>query len=202
MQNPELWKQERFLKDARGRFTGPYMERIIGRAYEPLIRAHATGRLVDLGCGKVPYYGWYRDQVKETVCVDWAHTVRGTTHLDHFADLNEPLPVLESASFNTVLCTHEAPHDHHRYTEHKLRHWCAKHDLEVLELHTYGGWPEVVFDQVYKGIDYLDLPLKRIWLGAWKGLGKLLAKVGAVKRMSMRSRSTFPLGYVLVARVK
>lgn len=238
MQDPELWKQERFLKDARGRFTGPYMERIIGRAYEPVIRSHATGRLVDLGCGKVPYYGWYRDRVKETVCVDWAHTVRGITHLDHVLDLNEPLHVLESASFDTVLCTdvlehihtpeplvaemvrilrpkgklivavpflywiHEAPHDHHRYTEHKLRHWCEKHDLEVLELQVFGGWPEVVFDQVYKGIDYLDLPLKRIWLGAWKGFGKVLSKVGAVQRMSIRSRSTFPLGYVLVARAK
>lgn len=236
MQHPERWQQHRFHTDARGRFTGPYMERIIGRAYEPLIRAYTTGRLVDLGCGKVPYYMWYRETTTHTVCVDWEHTVRGTSHLDHVADLNKPLEFLASGSFDTVLCTdvlehihapevlfgemvriakpggklivavpflywiHEAPHDHHRYTEHKLRHWCATHDLEVVELHTYGGWPEVVFDQVYKGVDYLDLPLKRMLLGSWSGLGKLLSKVSAVKRMSQRSRSTFPLGYVLVAR--
>lgn len=236
MQHPERWQQLRFHKDARGRFTGPYMERILGRAYEPVIRRYASGRLVDLGCGNVPYYGWYRDQVSEAVCVDWEHTVRGTSHLDHVADLNGPLDFLESNSFDTVLCTdvlehihapevlfsemvrmtrpgghiivavpflywiHEAPHDHHRYTEHKLRHWCKEHQLEVTGLLIYGGWPEVLFDLVYKGIDYLHLPGKRFLLGTWSGFGRLMAKFPAVKRMSQRSRSAFPLGYVLVAR--
>lgn len=236
MRHPERWQQHRFHTDARGRFTGPYMERIIGRAYERVIRTHATGRLVDLGCGNVPYYMWYRQAATETVCVDWEHTVRGTSHLDHVADLNQPMEFLASGSFDTVLCTdvlehihapevlfgemvriakaegkiivavpflywiHEAPHDHHRYTEHKLRHWCIQHGLDVVELHTYGGWPEVVFDQVYKGVDYLDLPMKRMLLGLWSGFGRMLSKLSAVKRMSQRSRSTFPLGYVLVAR--
>lgn len=236
MHHPELWTQERFLKDDRGRFTGPHTERILGRAYEPIIRRYASGHLVDLGCGNVPFYGWYRDKVSEVVCVDWEHTVRGTSHLDHVADLNGQLDFLASDTFDTVLCTdvlehihapevlfgeivrmtrpgghiivavpflywiHEAPHDHHRYTEHKLRQWCEAHGLHVSELVIYGGWPEVVFDLVYKGIDYWDLPGKRVLLGAWTGLGKLMSKVPAVKRMSQRSRSTFPLGYVLVAR--
>jgi SAM-dependent methyltransferase len=236
MKQPERWQQTRFQTDARGRFTGPHMERILGRAYEPIIRKFASGRLVDLGCGNVPYYGWYRDQVSDVVCVDWENTVRGTDHLDHVADLNGPLDFLTNDTYDTVLCTdvlehihtpevlisemvrmtrpgghiivavpflywiHEAPHDHHRYTEHKLRHWCEQHGLHIRELITYGGWPEVVFDLVYKGMDYLDLPMKRVLLGLWSGSGKVLSKMSLVKRMSERSRSTFPLGYVLVAR--
>jgi len=236
MQHPERWQQHRFHTDARGRFTGPYMERIIGRAYEPLIRRYASGRLADLGCGNVPYYAWYRDNVSETICVDWEHSVRGNAHLDHVADLNAPLDFLPNNDFDTVLCTdvlehihapeilfgemvrmtrpgghiivavpflywiHEAPHDHHRYTEHKLRQWCKMHELHVTELLIYGGWPEVVFDLVYKGLDYWGLPGKRMVLAVWSGFGKLLSKMPAVKRMSQRSRSTFPLGYVLVAR--
>lgn len=236
MQHPERWEQRRFHRDARGRFTGPYMDRIIGRAYEPLIRTHALGRLADLGCGPVPFFGWYRDRVTETVCVDWERSLHMHDHVDHVADLNRPMPFLQNEAFDTVLCTdvlehlhspdtlfqemarilrpggclivgvpflywvHEPPHDHHRYTQYKLRHWCARHHLEEVVLEAYGGWPEVVFDLVYKGIDYLAPPLKRPLLVAWESLGRAMAKVPAVRRMSQRSRPTFPLGHVLVAR--
>lgn len=236
MQHPERWEQGRFRKDARGRFTGPYMERIIGRAYEPLIRTHASGQLVDLGCGRVPYYAWYHERVEEVTCVDWENSQHNSSHVDHLADLNEPLDFLPDAHFDTVLCTdvlehlhapevlfaemariarpgaklivgvpflywvHEAPHDHHRFTAHKLRQWCVQHDLEVVELLAYGGWPEVVFDMVYKGVDYLDLPLKGIALALWSGLGSLASRTPAVQRMSQRTRAAFPMGHVLVAR--
>jgi SAM-dependent methyltransferase len=95
---------------------------------------------------------------------------------------------------------HEAPHDHHRFTAHKLRQWCQLHQLDVVELKAYGGWPEVVFDLVHKGVDFLDLPLKGLFLACWRGIGSLAAKVPAMRRMSLRTRATLPMGHVLVAR--
>lgn len=66
------------------------------------ILEHARGRLLDLGCGHVPYYEIYRSITTETVCVDWENTFHKNKLLDSVVDLNKPLPI-ESDSFNTVL---------------------------------------------------------------------------------------------------
>jgi len=70
--------------------------------YARVIRAHARGRLLDCGCGDVPYYGIYRDHVTEITCVDWSASAHGRIHVDQEADLNRPLP-FGPAAFDTVL---------------------------------------------------------------------------------------------------
>ena len=45
--------------------------------YVRIIRTHASGALLDCGCGDVPYYDIYRDQVIETTCIDWESTEHG-----------------------------------------------------------------------------------------------------------------------------
>ncbi len=80
------------------------------RHYQGAIADHARGRLLDLGCGYVPYYGIYRGRIDETVCVDWAGTVHKNDFLDHEADLNEGVPFLDDASFDTVLLTDVLEH--------------------------------------------------------------------------------------------
>lgn len=235
MKHPERWQQRRFLRDAKGRLQGPHMERWIARAYEPVIRTHARGRLADMGCGEVPYHAWYKDHITGSVCVDWPQSLHAADHVDLHADLNTPIPAMADASFDTVLCTdvlehlhspdvlwhemarilkpgghlivgvpflywvHEAPHDHHRYTAYKLKHWCAQYGLQVVHLEAYGGWPEVVFDTVDKGLLFWKPPGWRLWTTLWHGLGHLLSRFPFVRRLSQRSRDTFPLGYVLVA---
>lgn len=57
-------------------------------------KSYLHGHLVDLGCGDVPYYEWYKDHIDEVTCVDWHGTQHNKAHVDIFADLNEPLPLL------------------------------------------------------------------------------------------------------------
>lgn len=70
--------------------------------YERVIRTHARGRLLDCGCGDVPYFGFYRERVTETMCIDWGASAHGRAHVDQEVDLNEPLP-FDAARFETVL---------------------------------------------------------------------------------------------------
>jgi SAM-dependent methyltransferase len=82
---------------------------ILARHYERAIRAHTTGRLLDLGCGHVPLYGIYRNLVTENICVDWENTRHVNPLLDQTADLCEELP-FAPASFDTVLMTDVLEH--------------------------------------------------------------------------------------------
>jgi SAM-dependent methyltransferase len=70
--------------------------------YHRVIETHARGRLLDCGCGDVPYYGFYRERVTEAMCVDWAASGLGRMHVDQEVDLNLPLP-FEAERFETVL---------------------------------------------------------------------------------------------------
>ncbi len=70
--------------------------------YERVIHAHARGRLLDCGCGDVPYYGIYRERVTDATCIDWEASEHGQTHVDQEVDLNQPLP-FEAERFETVL---------------------------------------------------------------------------------------------------
>jgi len=236
MKNTERWKPKRFTKDNKGRIIGTYMHKIIGNAYEPIIRKYSKGMLADIGCGDVPFYHFYKDSITDNVCVDWANSSLETSFLDYDADLNKELVFLETDSFDTVLCTdvlehisqpellfsemtrilkpnghiiltvpfmywiHGNPHDFHRYTHYKLKDFCANNNLTIVELNTYGGLPEIIFDLIYKGYNYYNFPLKRMFLFLWLKLGLFLSRRSYIKRLSNSSKGTFPMGYTLVAK--
>lgn len=110
MKNIEKWKPKRFVRDKSGKIIGTHNHKIIGNAYEPVIKKFSKGRLADLGCGDVPFFHFYRNLVQENICIDWAHSSLETSFLDYEADLNLPLEFLESGSFDTVLCTDVLEH--------------------------------------------------------------------------------------------
>lgn len=236
MKNADKWNVNRFERDAKGRIIGTHNHKIIGNAYEPIIKKYSTGKLLDVGCGDVPYYNFYKDCVDENICVDWGNSSLDISYLDFEADLNLGLPMIEDNTFDTVLCTdvlehiyypeilftemtrvlktgghliltvpflywvHANPHDYHRYTHFKLEQFCQTNNLEKVELICYGGLPEIIYDLLVKGIAYYDLPGKGILLKILADIGTFLSKLGKVKRMSETSKSTFPMGYVLVAK--
>jgi SAM-dependent methyltransferase len=82
------------------------------------VAQYARGRLLDLGCGKVPLYGLYREKVQEITCVDWTSSLHGTKHLDVACDLNQPIP-LPAESFDTILLSDVLEHLHE--PEHACR---------------------------------------------------------------------------------
>ncbi|MEM7757812.1 MAG: class I SAM-dependent methyltransferase [Cyanobacteria bacterium P01_A01_bin.40] len=72
-------------------------------------KSYLKGHLIDLGCGMVPYYEWYQDQVEQVTCVDWYSSVHESKHVDIFADLNQSLP-LEDGIADSVLSTSVLEH--------------------------------------------------------------------------------------------
>lgn len=119
MKAVEQWAPSKFIQSPkRGRWVANrahvspgswYIVDLFAPLYEQAIRAHARGRLLDLGCGMVPFYGMYRDLVTDNVCIDWANSLHANPHIDVVADLNQPFP-LPDAAFETVLCSDVLEH--------------------------------------------------------------------------------------------
>lgn len=119
MRNKDLWAPTRYVKTERGyKPSGDpgmvhrgsrFVVSVEIQHHEAMIREHAQGRLLDMGCGNVPFYEVYKDLVDDNVCVDWENSLHENLFLDRFADLNEKVP-LESASFDTVLLTDVLEH--------------------------------------------------------------------------------------------
>jgi SAM-dependent methyltransferase len=111
MRNKENWKPTFYKRDGKGRVQGTHMHKIIGNAYENVIRTYSRGILVDVGCGDVPYYMIYRDLIEDNICIDWAGEGRESPFLDKTADLNQGIP-LDGGIADTVLCTDVLEHIH------------------------------------------------------------------------------------------
>jgi len=71
-------------------------------------RAHARGRLLDVGCGEKPYAPLFRDLVDEHVGVDHPESIHPLSAVDVLATAYD-IP-LEDASFDTVLMTEVLEH--------------------------------------------------------------------------------------------
>jgi SAM-dependent methyltransferase len=119
MRSPETWTESKFVY-RRGRLAAsPDAKQVwvasrlaadvIAQAYDALLPLHARGRLLDLGCGRVPLYRAYRPLVDDNVCVDWANSLHRNPHIDHEADLTQPLP-FGAAEFDTVLLSDVLEH--------------------------------------------------------------------------------------------
>jgi len=119
MRNADQWLPSKFVYH-RGVLRGSRDPKALGvasrviadltaRFYQRELTAFAKGRLLDLGCGKVPFYGVYRDLVTETVCVDWSNTLHSNPHVDLEIDLNGPID-LPSDGFDTLVLSEVLEH--------------------------------------------------------------------------------------------
>lgn len=121
MRNETSWKPTRFVRkgDAFGASGDPDIVPVVSRlavdrtaaAYWSMLRDAAHGDLADLGCGRVPLYEMYREQVSSVTCVDWADTQHDLVYADVVADLNKPLP-FDGAVFDTVVLADVIEHLH------------------------------------------------------------------------------------------
>ena len=93
---------------------------------------------------------------------------------------------------------HEVPHDYYRYTEFALRRFCELSGLRVVEIVPYGGLPEVLLDLSSKGLNFLPRPVAAV-LRPFHTSAALLGKTKPLRKLSERTRPSFPLGYVLCA---
>ncbi len=119
MQNEEQWRPSKYGY-ADGKLfasrdpealapTSRLMVTRVSGAFNTHLAEHCRGDLLDLGCGKAPFYAAYRPLVDSVFCVDWENTNHGTSHIDQCADLNEPLPI-EDNRFDTILLSDVLEH--------------------------------------------------------------------------------------------
>ncbi len=82
----------------------------MGEFYSNAIPRWVSGDLVDLGCGKAPLLGAYREHCSSILLADWAKSPHANPLLDLVIDLNEPLTSLDSQSFDVVLLSDVLEH--------------------------------------------------------------------------------------------
>jgi SAM-dependent methyltransferase len=119
MRNQAQWRSSKYVY-REGRLTASRDPRQVGIGsrliadlvagyYDRNLRKHAQGRLLDLGCGNVPFYATYKEFVKDTTCVDWENTFHRNEYLDYELDLTKPLPFRDD-EFDTIILSDVLEH--------------------------------------------------------------------------------------------
>lgn len=68
---------------------------LLAELYETFVPRYVHGMVLDLGCGKAPLFGCYRDFATDVVTLDWAKSPHASQFIDVLHDLNQPLPFAE-----------------------------------------------------------------------------------------------------------
>lgn len=197
--------------------------------YERVIRDHARGKLLDCGCGDVPYYGWYRDLIEEATCIDWAASGHGRQHVDHEIDLGQTLP-FEEKRFDTVILADVLEHIAQPanligelarvltpggklvvmvpflYRIHESPHDYHRYTRFSLEWMAQAAGLRVIEVSAYGGypdvvLDLLNKGLASIppLCHAFLAMVSWMTRTKLYGRWRKRSSENFPLGYCLVA---
>jgi SAM-dependent methyltransferase len=119
MRNESKWTPSKFLIDgktikassdlANVSISSRHNVDLLGLALSKTIPLGCKGRLLDLGCGKVPLYYAYRRYVNSVVCADWTNGFHEHEYLDVFCDISQDLP-FKDLCFDSVLLTDVIEH--------------------------------------------------------------------------------------------
>ncbi len=82
---------------------------LIADVYAAYIPQYVRGKLIDLGCGKVPLFEAYRNYCTDVVCVDWGNTSHENNYLDFECDLTQKLPFQDN-EFETIIVSDVLEH--------------------------------------------------------------------------------------------
>jgi SAM-dependent methyltransferase len=198
--------------------------------YQRALLEFARGKLLDLGCGKVPLYAVYRDLVDDAVCVDWQSGLHGSKHVDFFRDLNAELE-LPPDSFDTVILSDVLEHIRrpekligqvHQllrtngvailgvpffYWIHEEPHDFFRYTKFALSGMVEDAGFEVCYLEETGGAPEIlaDLAGKLmspvpIVQKSFVRCARMMRRTSLAKRLTARTRVRFPLGYLLVAR--
>lgn len=119
MQNRENWKPSKYTYK-NGRLIASrdpnevgigsrLIADLVAASYSKNLKEYAKGRLLDLGCGKVPLYEAYRNYVTDITCVDWGNSFHANDHLDLEQDLTKKTP-FSDCEFDTIILSDVLEH--------------------------------------------------------------------------------------------
>lgn len=119
MKNIQKWKESKFslsgdtiLATTDSAQLAPQswlMANYVARCYQNAFPLYCRGHLLDLGCGKVPFYAAYKKHIEDCTCVDWSNSPHNSLHIDIECDLNGCIP-LDGERFDTILMSDVLEH--------------------------------------------------------------------------------------------
>ena len=119
MRNQNRWQPSKFIyrngkliasRDPKEvAFGSRLMADIIADYYDTNLRKYSKGKLLDLGCGKVPLFIVYKDYTTDCVCVDWNNTSHTNEYLDFECDITNTLP-FRDWEFDTIILSDVLEH--------------------------------------------------------------------------------------------
>lgn len=119
MRSPDGWQPSKFIF-RRGRYVpriahdgvGAASELIASRVascYQERSLPYFQGDLLDLGCGRIPFFNLYVDLVDSAIGVDWSESPHELKHADVIANLGTGVP-FSDCCFDTVLASDVLEH--------------------------------------------------------------------------------------------
>src|SRR5437660_6527726 len=119
MKNKEDWIPSKFVYK-NGRLIGSrdpaevgvssrLIADIIAHFYDQYLKQYARGRLLDLGCGKVPFYAAYQELATDVLCVDWESSLHQSCHIDLELDVRRDFPFGDN-EFDTIILSDVLEH--------------------------------------------------------------------------------------------
>lgn len=172
MKNHDKWQPSKFVfkkgkliasRDKREVSVGSrLMADITDRLYDENLRRYATGRLLDLGCGKVPLYGSYKQYVTDIICIDRKNTLHKNEYLDFECDITNGLPFQDN-EFDTIVLSDVL--EHMPQPENLWKEMCrvlSVYGKLIMNVPFYYG----IHERPYDYYRYTEFALKRFADGA------------------------------------
>ncbi len=116
MKNAENWEPSKFgivkgslIPSKLLNIASRRMAQYVAEFYNYSIPKYINGNLLDMGCGNIPMYAFYKDRIDSVVCIDWENSAHEQKHVDVFCDLNGELPFAND-TFDAIICSDVLEH--------------------------------------------------------------------------------------------
>lgn len=163
MKNKEKWKPSKFVhkngkliasRDPKEVGIGSRLGAdMVAACYAANLKRYAKGRLLDLGCGKVPFYEAYKNYITENICVDWNNTFHKNEYLDFECDLTKDL-IFREGEFDTILLSDVLEHiPEPMHLWHEMYRVLAKNGRLILNVPFFYWLHEAPYDY-YRYTEY------------------------------------------------